>query len=146
MKDNNNLLSHDLWSGQEYNNTTQWNTDDSEAILRTSNEFSSIGEQSIKYIHSHDWSWGYIFISPISGNSDYTFSFDIYNPQGTVMIRLAKDNRLNTLTQVGVPSSDKFQHVSLNCTTPSSIDSLYIQFFTENSPIFYFDNLVLIKS
>ena len=147
VKDNTNLLPYDLWSGQEYNNTTQWNNENTGAKIQTNNEFSTIGEQSIKYNHSNDeWDWGYTIIYPISASSDYTFSFDIYNPQGTVMIRLANDSRINTLTQVSVPSSDKIQHVSLNCTTPASITSLYIVFFTNNSPIFYFDNLVLVKN
>lgn len=144
MKDTNNILSYDLWSGQEYNNTTTWNTENSGAIIKTNNIVSTIGEQSIQYSHHKDWDYGHIHISPISINSDYTFSFDIYNPQGTVMVRLASNSRLNTLSQVSIPSSDKIQHVILNCTTPSDINALYIQFFTNDSNIFYFDNLSLI--
>ena len=144
MKDTNNILSYDLWSGQEYNNTTTWNTENSGAIIKTSNIISTIGEQSIQYSNHRGWDFGHIYISPISINSDYTFSFDIYNPHGTVMVRLASNSRLNTLSQVSIPSSDKIQHVILNCTTPSNINALYIQFFTNDSNIFYFDNLSLI--
>ena len=146
MKENNNLLTHDLWSAKEYNNTTTWINDNSQSKIESSNKFSTIGEKSLKYKHTRS-EWGdyvYTTISNIQTNTQYTLSFDAYIRQGILNVRLANDSRLNTLSQVEVPSSDKIQHISLSCTTPSSINALIIQLFDNNSCVCYLDNFMLI--
>lgn len=144
MKDNNNLLTVNLWSGGEYFQNTSFN---SQNKLIVSNKFSTLGEYSTKYIQPSPANWG-SFSTHLDGalvNKKYKLSLDIYNPDNEYYLQLLINN--NQLVRVTIPKLDKCQNISLTINTPSTaFEYVYLQFFNnaDNSKIFV-DNVNFIE-
>lgn len=144
MKDTNNLLTVNLWSGGEYFQNTSFN---SQNKLIVSNKFSTLGEYSTKYIQPSPANWG-SFSTHLDGalvNKKYKLSLDIYNPDNEYYLQLLINN--NQLTRVTIPKLDKCQNISLTINTPSTaFEYIYLQFFNnaDNSKIFV-DNVNFIE-
>ena len=141
MKDTNNLLSHNLWSGSEYENKTNEIIPNGLTII-PSNEFSSIGETSFKIIRTGTNNYLSIDIkSLLTNNKSYTVYMDIYSPttEGAVGLR-----DTNGSTTVSYSFGEGIQTVSVTKTfTLSGI--CYIQLTCSTGPVFI-DNICLVES
>ena len=143
MKDNNNLVDYQLWSGGEYATPL---TNSSGGVIKINNELSSIGENSILFTQNKNTNWGYYFSYPLTGsnvqaNTTYTISFDVYCPDAMFYTKLSSGS-VNTVVIINV--SECLQHIELSITNNDQYDVL-LQFYnnTGNSRI-YMDNVNLI--
>lgn len=148
MKDNNNLLDYNVWSGTEYNHDTIniYNNSPNNIIINQSNDFSNIGESSLKITTKNIPSWVNIDLFKISNpNKKVTGKFIVYTPECDVIINLFHTTTANYIASVNVPMNDK--PVEISVTGDTSIYSggnISIRVFprTENKS-FYIDNISL---
>lgn len=148
MKDNNNLCDYNVWSATEYNHDTTniYNNNPNNIIINQSNDFSNIGESSLKITTKNIPSWVNIDLFKITNpNKTITGKFIIYTPECDVMINLFHPTTAQHIAYVNVPMNDK--PVEISVTGDTSIYSggnISIRVFprTENKS-FYIDNISL---
>ena len=95
MKDTNNLLDYNIWSGTDYNNDiTGFNK-----TPTSSNEYSSIGENSLKLTRTTDDYNNYTteHMKSLPSNN-YRLTVDVYSPKATgrIVIFIGDDNQVMT--------------------------------------------------
>ena len=142
MKDNNNLYNYNVWSGTEYNN----NTDDFDKTyniqLTPSNDFSSIGENSLKITCAQ--ANEFMELQKITGLTEgktFTISLFMYNPTVSVRCRLKSDNNSN-ITTITVPPSDNSKHVSVTGVIPVNYGNMGLRMFIDGIGSVYVDNII----
>ena len=141
MKDTNNILTHNQWSGGEYDGNTGGM--ETNGILITSNDYSNIGENSFKIINNVDITryGGIIPISATAGKT-YTFTATVYTPLSAINM-VMRDSQWNTQV-IGIFPSNKAETYSLTLTV-SQNTILYCQ-FNVLSDFAFVDNLILTVS
>ena len=90
MKDNNNKLGYNCWSGTDYTNDTTGISSGSGCILQSSNYLSTCGEKSLKAIRINN-SGFYVDterLTSLNDNQNVTIQFDIYNPIINIVARI----------------------------------------------------------
>lgn len=141
MKDTNNLLTYNVWSGTEYANNIDGfvNTD---LKIKGTNQFSSIGESSLQIIKDGPNNWCNIDItSLITSNGNYTFKCNIYsNSEGYVCLRQGSN-----LFNIYFDKSKSIQTIIGSINFIQNINT-YIQLVNDGNGEIYFDNLQFIKS
>ena len=141
MKDTNNILSHNLWSGSDYENKTNEIIPNGVTIT-PSKEFSSIGESSFKIIRTGTNNYLSIDIkSLLTNNKTYTTYMDIYSPTTNGSIILRDSNGNNT---VSYSAGAAIQTVSVTKTFSLS-GNCYLQLVCSTGPVFI-DNICLVES
>ena len=145
MKDTDNILDINPWSGGEYNNFANIdNGTDRNGTLQITNQHSTIGEKSIKLKNSSRW-WFYILFNGIL-NKTYKVTADIYNPNVPVRLTLLgsdKDVIINTI----VPVNDSWQTISISGTLTNA-DEPHIQVYLMDPNIndyAFIDNISIIQ-
>ena len=139
MKDTNNKLDYNVWSGTEYNQGTSGFT-----IVRctaeSSKNWSSISESSLKITTNDSTNWSYIDACRLTGlTGTITATLDVYAPKGDISIVLYAGVNL---VSVVVPESNTVQKINLSGTLPSNYNYLAIRMFprVDNVP-YYIDNI-----
>ena len=141
MKDTNNKLGYNAWSGTEYNNNTD-NIYAGNCNMNSSNEYSVIGESSLKITTNNSASWGFVDLQRLTGISgSCTATLDVYAPKGNILIQIYAGGARSSVT---VPKNDGFQQITLSTALPSSYEFLVIRCFprADNVP-YYLDNISL---
>lgn len=142
MKDTNNLYNYNVWSCTEYNN----NTDDFDKTdniqLIPSNDFSSIGENSLKITCAQ--ANEFMELQKITGLTDgktFTISLVMYNPTVSVRCRLKSDNNSN-ITTTTVPPSDNSKKISVTGVIPVNYGNMGLRMFIDGIGSVYVDNII----
>ena len=141
MKDTNNLISYNLWTGSEYENKTN-DIIPNGLIITPSNEFSSIGESSFKIIRTGTNNYLSINIKNLlTDNQSYTVYVDIFSPttDGSLLLR-----DVNGTNSVSYSAMESIQTVSVTKTVNLS-GACYIQLICPTGPVFI-DNIRLVES
>lgn len=142
MKDTNNLYNYNVWSCTEYNNNTD-DFDKTENIqLIPSNDFSSIGENSLKITCAQ--ANEFMELQKITGLTEgktFTISLVMYNPTVSVRCRLKSDNNSN-ITTITVPPSDNSKHVSVTGVIPVNYGNMGLRMFIDGIGSVYVDNII----
>lgn len=143
MKDTSNLLDYNNWSGTDYSENTSGIYVAGNANILSSNEYSNIGETSLKIIADNVSNWPCVdlFIITNPGKS-VVGTFHIYNPNCDVFadLRVAQ----TTITNISIPRSSFPKEVSLNGDVSSGTGNISIRLYPRNinAPI-YVDNISL---
>ena len=92
MKDNNNKLDFNQWSCSEYNNNLNGFYVTGANLYQITNQYSTIGENSLKLINNTNSMMGYR-TTPIVVQQDKTYKLtaNIYAPISTVNMVLQKE-------------------------------------------------------
>ena len=130
MKDNNNLLSHNQWTAGEYENYPEifYTAPMTDRIC--TNDYSSIGEQSIKLTKlGSPGSYARVSYNQSIINKTVTASVTIKTENATVLLILLERDGTNIIQQrnVTVPSNS-FMNISVSLESTSSNTSFGIQF------------------
>ena len=145
MKDTNNLLDYNVWSGTDYNNNTNGFINQ-QLKLTSSNKFCVIGEQSLEICKDGNNNWCSIDItSVIATGNTYRFSCEVYSPNSNGVITLRESG--GNVVSISYVKSDIIQTVSgvIPITiTPSSTKKAYFQLLNNTSNPAYFDNFSLV--
>lgn len=142
MKDTNNKLGYNTWSGTDYTNNTN-NFYAGNCNINPSNEYSIIGESSLKITTNNSASWGFVDLQRLTGISgSCTATLDVYAPKGNILIQIYAGGPRSSVT---VPQNKDFQQITLAGTLPSSYEFVVIRCFprADNVP-YYVDNISLI--
>lgn len=143
MKDTNNILPYNLWSGSDYENTITYasKTGSFEAI--PSNEYCDIGEQSYKITSAEHNDYMRLYEqSNLSIGDEITFSTTILNvSNGVVIVRISDTENP---VDIDVSPSSIPQRVSVSKTLTTTVCRAIIYF--RGSGDCYLDNNTLIKN
>lgn len=132
-------MDHNIWCGTDYlKNITGFTPYNATSIVSSSKEWSINGERSLKCESTSETNNFDGMRVLYLGNVAATLKLTLYNPQGSVYVRLWSQN--NTYKNVIVPPSNIPVDVSLY-----SNDCYVLQLFVTSKQIFYVDNLTLIK-
>ena len=141
MKDTNNKLGYNTWSGTDYTNNTN-NFYAGNCNINPSNEYSIIGESSLKITTNNSASWGFVDLQRLTGISgSCTATLDVYAPKGGILIQIYASGSRSSVT---VPQNDDFQHISLSGALPNSYEFVVIRCFPRVDNVsYYIDNVSL---
>lgn len=147
MKDKTNLLSFNVWSGTEYsNNNSNLTFDGTKFNLKTSNDFSSNGECSLKIISTQDPTYNYIRLytgSTVTGET-YNGSIHILNKTIPKLTLRIIENNTNLMTDVIIVKSDNIQEINVSrLVNDSNISFSLIYGANIPSGVVYIDNIRL---
>lgn len=139
MKDTTNKIDYNIWTGTDYNNTTSGFVLMNNSIIQQSNDFSSIGESSLKCMRTDNSLTRALRImkNGLTGTTNITVTFDVYTPHNTVYFDL---NDGNTVSSVNVPISANMMNITLSGTTTKDTIGLYV-ILSNVDDYFYIDNI-----
>lgn len=150
MKDTNNLLNFNYWSAGEYENKLNYMiTIDSGAII--TNEYSDIGESSIKQIRTADGASGGSYIRINYNNSiinkTITASATIKTTDYDVDVIIGEKADVTNAYSTVVPANS-CRNVSVSLVSSSSNTSFFIQVNNRGNKnsVVYVDNISLFSS
>ncbi len=146
VKDKNNLLSFNQWSCTEYTNNTSDFVKGGGISFESSNEYSSIGDKSLKSIRSGDTSnwYGLNYDSSLL-SKDIKLSGNVKTEGSSIKINFLESNNGTTVhtESVNIPA-DTTQSFEITCTTGNENTSFVIQIIVNTAEgIVYLDNLKL---
>lgn len=141
VKDTNNILSINAWSAGEYNDNLTYidNGNSRNGLFTILNNYSSIGEKSIKVKHTSSRYWINILFNGLLNNT-YGVSINIYNPNNTTKLTLRTDE--DVISTVNIPKNNNWQTIKLTGTLTSDNDT-YIRILNDNNTgsYLYLDNI-----
>lgn len=137
VKDKTNILGYNVWSATEYSNNFSGfvHVDVSEM----SNDYSTIGRQSIHLIPNQNKWWLDLPFENIESDTQYTLSGDIYLESGQATLRLANGN---TDIQSVYCSSLGLSQLSLSFSITDDLDYPHVRFLCYDG-LMYIDNIKL---
>lgn len=139
MKDNNNLVDYNVWSGGEYNkNSTRFNG----SIIIT-NKYSTMGDYCLKLENKTTTQTLVNSTIPSPPNTQYTLKCNVYIIKGSIGVAL-RDNTWGHTTLWKTPNGG-WEELEITYTTSSSASAIVIQFNKEANSEFYVDDICLIK-
>lgn len=143
MKDTNNLLPYNVWSGGDYDQSLS-----DFAHIQTStitNKYSAIGENSVTLSRIGDLFWINIPLSPITTGT-YIFSQYLLNKSNdNIRVRFYTDSTI--ISYVTVPPSDNWQKINLSVPISNLNGTFYIRILNNDSEsTIYIDNNSFTKS
>ena len=141
MKDNNNLLDYNIWSTGEYNNNVGGFSRNNNGVIHLSNQYSIIGENSIKLIRTSDEYPNTANIQLTGLSSKIQLSLDILSKNNNCEVDLYGDSVLSSVT---VPQSIVSQKIILSTNTIK--ENVYIRFRLPNKDDYMFINNINVTS
>ena len=138
MKDTNNKVNHNVWSCGEYNNNLDNFFPASDAKVIVNNEWSNMGESSLKITRTHP-SYGtslFTKISNLTGTNNITATVKIYSPNNRVRIEFYNSS---TLSNVTCPASSTVNTITLTTTTDLNYVDLRLFLYAEEDYVFIDD-------
>lgn len=140
MKDTNNLLNYNIWSGGEYLQNINGLTS---TIGTTSNNYSTIGENSFLLNNNTDITKVSTFENmPFEAGKTYTFTGVVYTKTGCRILLLTDINN----NYIQIYASDKPQLFSVSYTTTSNESIIRCRINLDASNNCYLDNLKCVKN
>ena len=141
MKDNNNLLSHNQWSCGEYDNSQAQSIDWGVTIHKT-NEYSVIGECSLKAIGESSAGIRFNYDNPIS-NKTVTARLSL-RAENTIWVTLREMAPNSVVINTSSISFTGCGDVELSLSSSSNNTSFQIQLFSiPVNAVVYIDNVRL---
>lgn len=147
MKDNNNLIPHNIWSGGEYNKNTSGLIIAPGLKITLTNEYSSIGEQSFKATTIDDQ---YMWVQYLlyGEYNDLQGKSTIYTPTSEIILGIVffYSDDSQHMDYISIPSSDKPQLITLNAKShqDKEVTSVALRITIKSlNKSSYFDNLSL---
>ena len=141
VKDNNNKLDFNQWSTGEYNNNTNGFNKNNNSIIQLSNQYSIIGENSIKLIRTSDEYPNTANIELTGLSSKIQLSLDILSKNNNCEVDLYGDSVLSSVT---VPQSIVSQKIILSTDTIK--ENVYIRFRLPKKDDYMFINNINVTS
>lgn len=138
MKDTNNKLDYNVWSCGEYNNNLDNFFPASDAKVIVNNEWSNIGESSLKITRTHP-SYGtslFTRISDLTGTNNITATVKIYSPNNRVRMEFYNGS---TLSNVICPASPTVSTITLTATVDSNYVDLRLFLYAQEDYVFIDD-------
>ena len=147
MKDTNNLLDYNIWSATEYNHDTtgMFNNYPQNILINSSNDFSSIGESSLKITVKDIPSWVNIDLFKIANpNKSVTVKLIVHNPECELVVNLFHTTTANAFSSVTVPAGN-IKEISLTGDSSAFPDgNISIRVFPRTpNGVCYIDNISL---
>lgn len=139
MKDNENLLDYNVWSGTDYNNTITGFYPIGNALIQSTNEFSNIGEYSYKIIRTNDDVSRVLglAINNLTEPTNLTITLTVYNPNNNIAFNF---NDGEIISSIIIPSSSTPKRISLTAeTTKNKID--FVGVLNNKQYLTYIDNI-----
>lgn len=138
MKDTNNLVDYNCWSGTDYtNNTTQFSFLGTTGI--SSNEWSYTGENSLK-VSTTQASQAFDIQHRVVGlGGTVTISFAMYNPE--IQVRAAIRTNTEALTSVSIPASSEVKRVTVSANVVESYDWVTLRCFLDQVGSCFIDDI-----
>lgn len=146
MKDTNNKLDYNVWSGTEYNQGTYGFT-----IVRctaeSSKNWSSISESSLKITTNDSANWPYIDACRLTGlTGTITAELTVYAPKGYIRAVLFAANPNENIVITDVYQNDKPQKIVLSGDIPANYQYLTVRLFPRNDNVtYYVDDITFIN-
>lgn len=140
VKDTNNKIDYNQWSGTEYNKDTIGITSLNNSIMESVNNWSDIGECSLK-ITRKDSSLTTVCkmnIPNLTVGSNINLKLTVYTPNTDITVRLMDNNTI--ISDVVVPQSDTPTIVNLNGGVTNSTLIMRIV-MADNNSYCYLDNI-----
>lgn len=144
MKDTNNKLDYNLWSGGEYSNNITGLNRNNDSLIIVSNDYSMIGESSLRIQRTSNTqpNTAYFTITN-TGSSTITVGVDVYCPVNALEMQLYDGS--NVLSQVTVPAGPSVNNIVLS--SQSDAATLYVRFrFANPKDYAFLDNISAITS
>lgn len=139
MKDNNNVLDYNCWSGTEYNkNTNQFSFIGTSGI--SSNEWSNVGDTSLKVSTPSIAQAFDIQHMTVNSGKTVTISFAMYNP--SIQVRAAIRTNTGALSTVTIPASNEVKVITLSALISSSYDWVTLRCFLDQVGSCFIDDIV----
>lgn len=138
VKDKDNLLDSNIWSGTDYLKNTNGFLHHPDITIESSTEWSNNGERSLK-VNGNDW----VRHTPIDdADGTYTASLNVYSEYN---IRVVFYNTSSNLAVLNIPpNTTETSTISLTCT-----DTFYLNIFPYPRPTndvsYYLDNITICK-
>ena len=149
MKDTNNLFSYNQWTAGEYNNNlndfTLNNTQQQQNII--SNDYSKIGESSLKMISSQTGDYIRIWYSNELKNKNVTSKIHIKSEE-TIDVLLREYDSNNTLISLKHTTFSGCGNVSLSLTSSNTTNNKFLLQISNipKDKIVYVDDIMLTAS
>lgn len=143
MKDTNNKLDYNQWSGTEYNNNTTGITSVNNSIIESVNSWADIGECSFKITRKNSslTTVCRMNIPNLTVGSNITLKLTVYTPNADTTVRLMDDNTI--ISDVVVPKSDTSTIVSLSGDVTNTTLIMRV-ILSNNNSYCYLDNISVI--
>ena len=146
MKDTNNLLDYNVWSGTDYANDITGIYINGNATAESNNTFSVNGESSLKITNTDVSRWNSVDLFRISSPKRVVSGkFRIYNPECDVVVNLFHTTEGVLISQVTVPQNKVPREISISGDTSNISGYISIRIFPRdinNSPV-YIDDVSL---
>lgn len=145
VKDTNNLLEYNQWSGTDYTKDITGITSLNNSIIESVNKWSDIGENSFKLTRTDNslTTVCRMNITNLTIGSNITLKLTTYNTNSNITIRLMDDNTI--ISDVVVPKSDTSTIVSLSGDVTNTTLIMRV-ILSNNNSYCYLDNISVIKN
>ena len=145
VKDTNNLLEYNQWSGTDYTKDITGITSLNNSIIESMNKWSDIGENSFKLTRTDNslTTACRMNITNLTIGSNITLKLTTYNTNSNITIRLMDDNTI--ISDVVVPKSDTSTIVSLSGDVTNTTLIMRV-ILSNNNSYCYLDNISVIKN
>jgi hypothetical protein len=139
VKDTNNILPYNLWSGTDYEEIINFSKSANMNVI-SSSENSYNGEKSYK-IQSNNQSLQYAgFDMSINNGQNITVSLAIYNPNKNLTLRIQDNNNITDQVSIEIPPNNNWAIYSISFTAKSNT-SVRTLFIFSNGGVSYLDNI-----
>jgi len=143
VKDTNNLESHNIWSGTDYNITTEGFITVDGMLINSSNKWCSNGEHSLSVIRisDEDYLLDTTRLRDVNVGDTINYKVTIYTPNTPVNVRIR--GHYENLASARVPPLNKPVEVSLSAIIPEDYDYMCLRFLPMYSNAeFFIDDIV----
>lgn len=144
MKENQNRINHNLWSGTDYENNLNGTVAYSSTLnIKLSNDWSDIGETSIRFESTKDEYQGITLYKNYVNTGDVaTANITILHPTGKQFcVRLYEKSRV--LTDIVVPENNKPINIQTSRTVTTGEELSLTIFSRRTGNKAYIDNMKL---
>ena len=147
VKDKENLASHNIWSGGEYNKNSQSDIHLSNATVIISDEHSTNGEYSYKVTPSSETGYFNVYYDVLNNITGKTaiLTLDYSSESSTTHINIIQFNSHNAeLSRVHLqpPSTDEFNPITMTASNLNQ-DCVILCIRVSFSTIIFLDNISL---
>lgn len=151
VKDKNNLLSHNNWSGTDYLKRPSTGYVADGLTIESSNDPSTNGEYCYKITNSKSGGVNFILENiPDSflNGTTYTVNADFFvnNTRSVLFVQGIKNDSTTTAISINVPKNNALTPITSTFTLTSDYTSLRIAIMLVDEGITYMDNFNLIKN
>ena len=139
MKDTNNIIDYNCWSGTDYNNnTTQFSFSGTTGI--SSKEWSYTGENSLKVSTTQAAQAFDIQHMAVDSGKTVTISFAMHNPY--IKVRAVIRANTGELTTVSLPASKEIKIITISANVLENYDWVTLRCFLDQVGSCFIDDII----